>query len=77
MSQVNANIRSDAKVKQLLDQERDEELQTRLDRIRKGINKSNDEDNNNSNNNINFYDSDDDGNNVGGEELCRRYSNLR
>ena len=77
LSQVNANKISDAKVKQLLDQAKNEELQPRLDRLRKRIDKSNDDDNNNNNNNINFDDSDDDDNNVGGEELRRRYSNLR
>ena len=76
LSQVNANKISDAKVKQLLGQAKDEELQARLDRLRKRIDGSNDDDNNN-NNNINFDDSDDDDNNVGGEELCRIYSNLR
>ena len=76
MSQVNANKISDATVKQLLDQAKNEELQTRLDRLRKRIDKSNDADkNNNNNNNINFDDSDDD--NVCGEELHRRYSNIR
>ena len=75
LSQVNANKISDAKVKQLLGQAKDEELQARLDRLRKRIDKSDDDDNNN-NNNINFDDRDDD-NNVDGEELRRRYSNLR
>ena len=78
LSQVNVNKISDAKVKQLLDQAKNEELQARLNRLRKRIDKSNDDHNNNSNsNNINFDDSDDDDNNVGGEELRRRYSNLR
>ena len=77
-SQVNANKIIDAKVKQLLGQAKDEELHARLDRPRKGIEKSNDDDNNYSNNNnINFHDSNDDVNNVGGEELRRRHSNLR
>ena len=75
LSQVNANKIYDAKVKQLLGQAKDEELQARLDRLRKRIDKSDDDDNNN-NNNINFDDRDDD-NNVDGEELRRRYSNLR
>ena len=58
LSQVNANKISDAKVKQLLGQAKDEELQARLDRLRKIIDKSDDEDNNNNdNNNINFDDS--------------------
>ena len=77
LSQVNANKITDAKVKQLLGQGKDEELQARLDRLRKRIDKSGDDDNNNNNNNINFDHSDDDDNNVGGEELRRRYSNLR
>ena len=74
LSWVNANKISDTKVKQLLGQAKDKELQAGLDRLRKRIDKSDDDDNNN--NNINFYDSDDD-NNVDGEELRRRYSNLR
>ena len=59
LSQVNANKIYDAKVKQLLGQAKDEELQARLDRLRKRIDKSDDEDNNNNNNNnkINFDDS--------------------
>ena len=70
LSQVNVNKISDAKVKQLLDQAKNEELQARLNRLRKRIDKSNDDHNNNNNsNNINFDDSDDDDNNVGGEEL--------
>ena len=75
LSEVNGNKISDSKVKQLLGQAKDEELQARLDRLRKRIDKSDDDDNNN-NNNINFDDRDDD-NNVDGEELRRRYSNLR
>ena len=59
-NQVNADKISDAKVKQLLGQAKDEELQARLDRLKKRIDKS-----------------DVDYNNVGGEELHRRYSNLR
>ena len=74
LSQVNANKISDAKVKQLLGQAKDEELQARLDRLRKRIDKSDDDDINN-NNNIDFDDSNDDDNNVGGEELFRRYNN--
>ena len=79
LSQVNANKISDAKVKQLLGQAKDEELQAILDRLRKRIDKSDDDNNNNNNiNKINFDDSDDDDdNNVGGEELRRRYINLR
>ena len=77
LSQVNANKISDAKVKQLLGQAKDEELQARLDRLRKRIDKSDDDNNNNNINKINFNDSDDDDNNVGGEELRRRYINLR
>ena len=37
LSQVNANKISDAKVKQLLGQEKDEELQARLDMLRKKL----------------------------------------
>ena len=77
LSQVNANKISDAKVKQLLGQAKDEELQARLDRLRKRIDKSDDDDNNNNNNNNINSDDSDDNNNVGGEELRRRYSNLR
>ena len=58
LSEVNGNKISDSKVKQLLGQAKDEELQARLDRLRKRIDKSDDEDNNNNNNNnINFDDS--------------------
>ena len=71
LSQVNGNKINAAKVKQVLGQARDEELQARLDRLRKRIDKNDEDDN------INFIDSDDDDNNVGGEELRRRYSNLR
>ena len=67
LSQVNANKISDAKVKQLLGQAKDEELQARLDRLRKRIDKSDDDDddnnNNKNNNNNNFDDSGDDDNN--------------
>ena len=80
LSHVNANKISDAKLKQVFGQAEDEELQARLGRLRKRIDKSDDDDsNNNNNNNINSDDSDDDddNNNVGGEELSWRYSNLR
>ena len=78
LSQVNANKISDAKVKQLLGQAKDEEFQARLDRLGKKVDKSYDDDNNNNSNNINFDDSDDDDdNNVGEEKLRRKYSNLR
>ena len=40
LSQVNANKISDAKVKQLLGQAKDEELQARLDRLRKRTDKA-------------------------------------
>ena len=70
LSQVNANKISDAKVKELLSQAKDEELQTRLDRLKNRIDKSDD-----NNNNINFYDSDDNDNSS--EELRRRFNNLR
>ena len=55
LSQVDANKISDAKVKELLSQAKDEELQTRLDRLKKRIDKSDD----NNNNNINFDGNDD------------------
>ena len=71
LSQVNGNKINAAKVKQVLGQAKDEELQARLDRLRKRIDKNDEDDK------INFIDSDDDDNNVGGEELRRRYSNLR
>ena len=73
-----------AKVKQLLVQAKDEELQGRLDRLRKIIDKIYDVDNNNNNNNddnnnnnINFYDRNDNDSNVGGEELSSRYRTSR
>ena len=77
LSQVNANKRSHAKVKQLLGQAKGEELQPRLDRLRKRIDQSNDDDNNN--NNINFddgIDDDADDDNIGGDELHCKLSNL-
>ena len=76
-SQVNANKRSHAKVKQLLGQAIDEELQPRLDRLRKRIDQNNDDDNNN--NNINFddgIDDDADDDNIGGDESHCKLSNL-
>ena len=60
LSQVNANKISDAKVKQLLDQAKDEELQATQDRLRKRIDKSDDDDDddddddNNNNNNSTY-----------------------
>ena len=75
ITQVDTNKTSDAKVKQLLGQAKDDEIQARLNRSRKRIDKSDD-----NNNNTNFDDSnvdddndddddDDDGNNAGGNEL--------
>ena len=86
ITQVDTNKTSDAKVKQLLGQAKDDEIQARLNRSRKRIDKSDD-----NNNNTNFDDSnvdddnddddddddDDDGNNAGGNELRWRYNNLR
>ena len=63
LNQVDADKISDAKVKQLLGQAKDEELQARLDRLRKRVDKSDDDDNNN-----NSFDDNDDDNNVGGED---------
>ena len=76
LSQVNANKISDAKVKQLLGQGKDGEIQARLNRLRKRIDKS---DNNNNNTNFDDSDVDDDDhdNNVSGDELLQRYNNLR
>ena len=71
LSQANGNKINGAKVKQVLGQAKNEELQARLDRLRKRIDKNDEDDN------INFNDGDDDDNNAGGEELRRRYSNLR
>ena len=72
LSEVNANKISDAKVKQLLGQTKDDEIQARLKRWRKKIDKSH-----NNNNNTNFDDSDvddddDNDNNDAGVELRRR-----
>ena len=67
LSQVNANKISHAKVKELLSQAKDEELQTRLHTLKKRFD--------NNNNNINFDDSDDNDNNGG--ELPHRFNNLR
>ena len=75
LSQVNTNKISDAKVKQLLVQSKDDEIQASLNRLRKIIDKSDD-----NNNNTNFDDSDvddDDDDNVSGDELRRIYNNLR
>ena len=75
LSQVNTNKISDAKVKQLLVQAKDDEIQASLNRLRKIIDKSDD-----NNNNTNFDDSDvddDDDDNVSGDELRRIYNNLR
>ena len=49
LSQINASKISDAKVKQILNQTKDQEFQDRLDELRKRIDL--DEDDNNSNNN--------------------------
>ena len=75
----NANKIGDAKVKQLFGQVKNDEIQSRLNRLRKRIDKSE-----NNNNNTNFDDSDvgddadDDDDNIDGEdELSRRYNNLR
>ena len=77
LSWVNANKISNAKLKQLLSEVKDQELQARLDKLKKRIDKSDDDDTSN-NNNINFNDNDDyDNNNDGREELCRRLGNLR
>ena len=76
LSQVNANKISHEKVKQLLDQAKNEKLQARIDTLRKRTDRSDDDDDDDDNNNINFNDSNDD-DNVGGEELCWRYNNLR
>ena len=73
LSQVNTNKISDARVKQLLVQATDDEIQASLNRLRKIIDKSDD-----NNNNTNSDDSDvDDDDNVGGDELRRIYINLR
>ena len=70
LSRVNANKISNAKLKQLLSEVKDQELQARLDKLKKRIDKSDDDDTSN-NNNINFNDNDDDDNNNDGrEELC-------
>ena len=74
MSQVNTNKLSDAKVKQHLGQAKDDEIQAKLNKLRKRTDNSED-----NNNNTNFDDSDvdHDDNNDGGDELRRRYNNLR
>ena len=77
LSRVNANKISNAKLKQLLSEVKDQELQARLDKLKKRIDKSDDDDDTSNNNNINFNDNDDDDNNDGREELCRRLGNLR
>ena len=74
LSQVNTNKLSDAKVKQHLGQAKDVEIQAKLNKLRKRTDNSED-----NNNNTNFDDSDvdHDDNNDGGDELRRRYNNLR
>ena len=77
LSEVNANKISDARVKQLLGQAKDDEIQARLKMWRERIDKSH-----NNNNNTNFEDSDvdddyDNDHNDAGDELRRRYNNLR
>ena len=79
LSQVNANKISDAKVKQLLGQTKDDEIQARLNKLRKRINKRDDNKNNANfdDSNVDDDDDDDDDDNDGGDELRRRYNNLR
>ena len=66
LSQVNANKISNSKVKQLLGDAKDGEIQARLYRLRKRIDKSDD---NNNYTNFDDNDVDDDDNNDDGDEL--------
>ena len=82
LSQVNANKIGDAKVKQLLGQAKDKELQARLDRLRKRIDKSNDEDKNDSGEELRRRYSNLErpiilSNDSNEEELFHRYNNLK
>ena len=82
LSQVNANKIGDAKVKQFLGQAKDKELQARLDRLRKRIDKSNDEDKNDSGEELRRRYSNLErpiilSNDSNEEELFRRYNNLK
>ena len=68
LRQVDTNKTSDAKVKQLLGQAKDDEIQARLNRLRKRLDKR--EDNNNNRNFDNSdVDDDDDNNNAGGDDI--------
>ena len=76
LSQVNMNKISDAKVKQLLGQAKDDEMQARLNKLRKRIDKNGDN-NNNTNSDDSDVDDDDEDDNDSGDELRWRYNNLR
>ena len=76
LSQVNMNKISDAKVKQLLGQAKDDEIQARLNKLRKRIDKNGDN-NNNTNSDDSDVDDDDEDDNDSGDELRWRYNNLR
>ena len=66
LSQVNANKITDAK--QLLGQAKDDEIQARLNRLRKRLDKR-DDNNNNRNFDNSDVDDDDDNNNAGGDDI--------
>ena len=68
LSQVNANNISDVKAKQLLGQAKDDEIQARLNRLRKRLDKR-DDNNNNRNFDNSDVDDDDDNNNAGGDDI--------
>ena len=68
LSQVNMNKISDAKVKQLLGQAKDDEIQARLNKLRKRIDKNGDN-NNNTNSDDSDVDDDDEDDNDSGDEL--------
>ena len=68
LSQVNMNKISDAKVKQLLGQAKDDEMQARLNKLRKRIDKNGDN-NNNTNSDDSDVDDDDEDDNDSGDEL--------
>ena len=68
LSQVNANNISDVKAKQLLGQAKNDEIQARLNRLRKRLDKR-DDNNNNRNFDNSDVDDDDDNNNAGGDDI--------
>ena len=76
LTQVNANQVSNKRVKELLDNINDDQIQRRLDELRRSTNNNNDHDDNIS---FNFDDGDDDDNDgdMDADDLLHKYDNLR